>query len=158
MLMPVTPTLADSVRLTENGLLILDRRVFPFQHRWVACTTVEEAARAIEDMVTQSSGSLFVAAGGMVLAARAARHLGAATAADHPSTAGQRLIATRPTNNHIRDAVRAVLAVLDAGPLGGDDLVIAVSRQAAAYTAATGPIAQHSARTRRACCSTVPPS
>lgn len=136
MLTPVTPTLADSVRLTEDGLLILDRRVFPFRHRWVRCTTAEETAQAIEDMVTQSSGPLFAAAGGMVLAARAVRHLGAQAAADHLRAAGQRMIATRPTNNHIRDAVRAVLAVLDAGPLGGDDLVCAVSRQAAAHTAA----------------------
>jgi methylthioribose-1-phosphate isomerase len=132
MLTPVIPVLADSVRLTEDGLLILDRRVFPFEHRWVRCATVEEAARAIEDMVTQSSGPLFAASAGMVLAAREARHLDAQSAAARLRAAGERLIATRPTNNHIRDAVHAILAVLDGRALGGDELVTAVSRQAAA--------------------------
>lgn len=133
MLTPVTPMLADSVRLTEDRLLILDRRVFPFEHRWVRCATVEEAARAIEDMVTQSSGPLFAASAGMVLAAREARHLNAQAAAARLRAAGQRLIATRPTNNHIRDAVHAILVVLDGRSLGGDELVTAVSRQAAAH-------------------------
>jgi methylthioribose-1-phosphate isomerase len=133
MLEPVSPTLADSVRLTPEGVLILDRRVFPFEHRWVRCTTVEEAARAIEEMVTQSSGPLFVAAAGMVLAARAARHLDGPAAAARLRTAGQRLIATRPTNNHIRDAVNAILAVLDEGLLGGGELVAAVDQRAAAH-------------------------
>jgi methylthioribose-1-phosphate isomerase len=132
----VTPVLADSVRLTEDGLLILDRRVFPFERRWVRCRTVEDVARAIEDMVTQSSGPLFAAAAGMVLAAREARHLGEQAATAHGRAAGRRLVATRPTNNHIRDAVHAVLAVLDDRPLGGEDIVTAVSRQAAAHAGA----------------------
>lgn len=134
MIAPVTPTLADSVRLTGDGLLILDRRVFPFEHRWVHCATVEEAARAIEDMVTQSSGPLFTAAAAMVLAAREARHLDEQAAAAHLRSAGQRLVATRPTNNHIRDAVHTILAVLDDRSLAGNDLVTAVSRQAATHT------------------------
>jgi methylthioribose-1-phosphate isomerase len=133
MTTPVVPTLADSVRLTENGLLILDRRAFPFERRWVRCTTVEEAAQAIRDMVTQSSGPLFAAAAGMVLAARAARHLDEREAAAALRSAGQLLIATRPTNNHIRDAVHSILAVLDDRPLAGGELVTAVSRRAAAH-------------------------
>jgi methylthioribose-1-phosphate isomerase len=137
------------VRLTDDEVLILDRRVFPFEHRWVRCTTVEEAARAIEEMVTQSSGPLFVAAAGMVLAAREARRLDAGAAAARMRAAGQRLIATRPTNNHIRDAVHAIQAVLDDGPLGGDDLVAAVIKQAAAhaegYRARSTALGEHAA-------------
>ena len=53
---PDAPTLADSVRLDDDGVHILDRRVFPFEHRWICARTVEDVARAIEDMVTQSSG------------------------------------------------------------------------------------------------------
>ncbi len=124
------------MRLTQDGLLILDRRVFPFEHRWVRCATVEETARAIEDMVTQSSGPLFAAAAGMVLAAREARRLDEQAAAARMRAAGQRLIATRPTNNHIRDAVQAILALLDARALSGDELVAAVSGQAAAHAGA----------------------
>jgi methylthioribose-1-phosphate isomerase len=124
------------VRLTEDSVLILDRRVFPFEHRWVRCETVDEAARAIEDMVTQSSGPLFAAAAAMVLAARAARHLDEQAAAAYLRAAGQRLVATRPTNNHIRDTVLAMLAVVDGRPLGGDELVSTITGQAAAHVAA----------------------
>lgn len=133
---PVTPTLADSVRLTGDGLLILDRRIFPFERSWVRCSTVEEAARAIEDMVTQSSGPLFVVAAAMVLAALEARHDGEQAAAARMRTAGRRLVATRPTNNLIRDTVHAILAVLDDRPLAGEELIAAVSRQATAHTSA----------------------
>lgn len=149
MLTPVTPTLADSVRLTEDELLILDRRVFPFERRWVRCATVEEAAQAIEDMVTQSSGPLFAASAAMVLAAREARGLAPEPAAAQVRAAGQRLIATRPTNNHIRDAVQAVLEVLDVGPLAGDDLVAAIGGQATAhaeaYRARCAALGEHAA-------------
>jgi hypothetical protein len=47
------PLLAESVRLTDEGVDILDRRVYPFEHRWVHCATVEDVAVAIETMVTQ---------------------------------------------------------------------------------------------------------
>jgi methylthioribose-1-phosphate isomerase len=148
-MMPVTPTLADSVRLTEDDLLILDRRFFPFEHRWVRCATVEDTARAIEEMVTQSSGPLFAAAAGMVLAARAAQHLDEQAAVAHLRAAGQRLVATRPTNNHIRDAVHAILAALDDSPLTGDELVTIVTRQATAhadaYRARCAALGEHAA-------------
>ncbi|MGW0811189.1 hypothetical protein, partial [Nonomuraea sp. NPDC002799] len=104
------PVLADSVRLTEDAVEILDRRVYPLEIRWVRCATSEDVAVAIERMVTQSSGPLFAATAGMVLGAREARHEPPETAAGRLRAVGARLVATRPTNNHIRDAVRAVLA------------------------------------------------
>ena len=106
------PTLAESVRLTGGGVEILDRRHFPFEHRWVHCATVEDVAVAIEEMVTQSAGPHFAALHGMALAAR---DLPAdpAAARQRLHAAGQRLIATRPTNNGIRVGVSAVLAATD---------------------------------------------
>jgi methylthioribose-1-phosphate isomerase len=146
---PLTPVLADSVRLTGDDLLILDRRIFPFERRWVRCTTVEEAARAIEDMVTQSSGPLFAAAAAMVLAAREARHLDELASAAFLRAAGQRLIDTRPTNNHIRDTVHAILDVLHDRLLAGDELVAAISTKAAAqagaYRARCAALGEHAA-------------
>ena len=59
-------------RAARIGVEILDRRVFPLETRWVRCVDVEQVAVAIETMVTQSSGPLFAATAGMVLAARAA--------------------------------------------------------------------------------------
>lgn len=108
------PILADSVRLTSDGVQILDRRVFPFERVWVHCATVEEVAKAIEDMVTQSSGPYFATLWGMVLAAREAAALPREQARAALAAAGERLIASRPTNNAITIAVATVLAEVDA--------------------------------------------
>ncbi|MEV8442945.1 s-methyl-5-thioribose-1-phosphate isomerase [Actinosynnema sp. NPDC051121] len=112
------PLLARSVRLEDDGVHVLDRRNFPFEKTWVRCGTVAEVAKAIEDMVTQSSGPYFAALWGMVLAAREARDLPRDQARAYLDQAGQLLIATRRTNNHLRKAVAAVLAGVDAS----DDL------------------------------------
>jgi methylthioribose-1-phosphate isomerase len=136
------PTLAHSVRLEDDGVLILDRRVFPARREWVRCPTVEDVAKAIEDMVTQSSGPYFAALWGMVLAAREAT-----TRPDpltHLEQAGERLVATRRTNNHLRTAVDAVLSAVDeadlvgsatAGALAGDERYRARSRALGRHTA-----------------------
>lgn len=106
------PTLADSVRLTARGVEILDRRRFPFEHHWVCCTSVEEVAVAIEEMVTQSSGPHFAALQAMVLATRdLPNEVNAAR--DRLHAAGERLLATRPTNNGIRTGISAVLTAVD---------------------------------------------
>ncbi|QCI67501.1 s-methyl-5-thioribose-1-phosphate isomerase [Phreatobacter stygius] len=101
------PTLVrQSVLLDEDAVRILDRRTFPFDIRFVTCTSHDEVAVAIEDMVTQSSGPFFAASAGMVLAARlAARSAGAEQRLAIIDRAAARLIATRPTNNHIRSVV-----------------------------------------------------
>src|SRR3954451_13753623 len=87
--MPDTvPTLVgESVLVEPDAVRILDRRVFPFERSWVTCRGVEDVAKAIEDMVTQSLGPPFAAAGGMVLAARAAGSLDvvAEAAGCHPA-------------------------------------------------------------------------
>jgi methylthioribose-1-phosphate isomerase len=144
----MVPVLADSVRLTEDGVLILDRRCFPFEHRWVLCRTVAEVARAIEDMVTQSSGPYFAALYGMVLAAREVASLPPADARTSMRDAGDLLISTRRTNNHLRKAVAVVMSVLDvdrlvdsatAGARAGDELYRARSRALGEHTAALLP-------------------
>ncbi|WP_367131764.1 s-methyl-5-thioribose-1-phosphate isomerase [Saccharothrix sp. HUAS TT1] len=139
------PVLARSVRLEDDGVHVLDRRGFPFERTWVRCGTVEEVAKAIEDMVTQSSGPYFAALWGMVLAAREARGLPRSDARAHLDRAGRRLIATRPTNNHLRKAVAAVLAGVDAhedvetgaleGAKAGDERYRGRSRALGAHTA-----------------------
>ncbi len=114
------PVLADSVRLTDDGVYILDRRVFPARREWVRCEGVEDVARAIEDMVTQSSGPYFAALWAMVLAAREA--VARPDPLAHLERAGERLVATRRTNNHLRKAVHAVLSTVDIADLVGSAL------------------------------------
>src|SRR3954453_21935217 len=116
---PVPTLVGESVVVEPDAVRILDRRVFPFERSWVICHSVEDVAKAIEDMVTQSLGPPFAAAGGVVLAARSGGVAGVRGAAGG-------LVATRPTNNGIREVVAELLAAAEAG---GD-----VERAAAALT------------------------
>jgi methylthioribose-1-phosphate isomerase len=115
-----SPVLADSVVLRDDGVHILDRRVFPFEHRWLHCRSVDEVAAAISSMVTQSLGPVFAVLWGLVLAARESE-------ADAPSAgppdhcrrveqAAALLIATRPTNDGPAAAANAVLAAVRSEP------------------------------------------
>jgi methylthioribose-1-phosphate isomerase len=109
------PVLADSVRLTDEGVLILDRREFPFERTWVLCRTAEDVARAIEDMVTQSSGPYFAVLYGMVLKARTLEHLPFDQARAELAKTAAVLENTRRTNNALRKATKIVLDAVDAG-------------------------------------------
>jgi len=143
--MPDTvPTLVgESVLVEPDAVRILDRRVFPFERSWVTCRGVEDVAKAIEDMVTQSLGPPFAAAGGMVLAARAAGSL------DVVAEAARRLVATRPTNNGIRDVVAELLAAATAAATAGVPLGSAVEKAATAlaerYRAGYRALGEHAA-------------
>ena len=47
----------ENVAWYEDGKVrILDRRIYPTEVRFVTCTTYQEVAQAITDMVTQSAG------------------------------------------------------------------------------------------------------
>jgi methylthioribose-1-phosphate isomerase len=142
----MSPVLADSVQLTDTGVRILDRRDFPFQHSWVTCRTAEDVARAIEDLVTQSSGPYFATLYAMVLAAREAAGLRPHAAHAYLEQAGARLVRARSTNNHLRKAVHAVLSVATgsgeelvasalAGAQAGDELYRSRSRALGSHTA-----------------------
>ncbi|MHA6799616.1 translation initiation factor eIF-2B alpha/beta/delta subunit family protein [Bounagaea algeriensis] len=107
------PTLARSVQLDDTGVHLLDRRAFPFEHRWVHARSTDDVARAIEDMVTQSSGPYFAVLAGLVLAARETTDQPPQQARAHLGAAADRLIATRPTNEQPRLAAAWVLDTVD---------------------------------------------
>ncbi len=112
MVDPVTlPTLiAKSVLLEDRMVRILDRRIFPFETKYVDCHDFEDVAVAIEQMVTQSGGPFFAASAGFVLAARRAETLRTVEERENLlSLAAQRLVRTRATNNNIRDAIGHLL-------------------------------------------------
>jgi methylthioribose-1-phosphate isomerase len=148
---PVPTIIAQNVLIEEDAVRILDRRVFPFERSWVTCRTHEDVAKAIEDMVTQSSGPLFAAAGGMTLAARAADALtgGREARRAHLAEAGARLVATRRTNNQIRDVVAELLEVAEAALAADEPLGPAVERAALAagerYLARSRELGRHAA-------------
>jgi methylthioribose-1-phosphate isomerase len=146
----VPTIISQNVMIEEDAVRILDRRVFPFEKSWVTCRNHEDVAKAIEDMVTQSSGPLFAAAGGMTLAARDADRLN--TVADRRqfmADAGRRLVATRRTNNQIRDVVTELLEVTETVLRAGEALAPAIERAALEagnrYLARSRALGEHAA-------------
>src|SRR5688572_15522768 len=146
---PVPTLVGQSVVVERDAVRILDRRVFPFERSWVTCHSYEDVAKAIEDMVTQSLGPLFAAMGGMTLAGRAADPLPPEEAGRLMTEAGRRLVATRPTNNGIRDAVTDLLAAASAALAGDQPLAATVERAAgdlrASYLARYRALGEHAA-------------
>lgn len=110
----------EAATYRDGVITVLDRRTYPFEVAHVECTTVEEAALAIEQMVTQSTGPARVAAYAMCLAARA--HMAdVATRRRRLADAAARLIATRPTNDQIARTVNAIVAMASEAPGGGTE-------------------------------------
>ncbi len=90
----------------RGAVVLLDRRRYPFATEFVECHTVEEVARAIEDMVVQGGPPLAYAAGlGLALAAFKGESLPAAA---------QRLLTTRPTADDLHHLIPQALK-------GGED-------------------------------------
>jgi methylthioribose-1-phosphate isomerase len=146
---PVPTLVGQSVVVEADAVRILDRRLFPFERSWVTCHSYEDVAKAIEDMVTQSLGPIFAAMGGMTLAARAADRLPPDEAARLMTEAGRRLVATRPTNNGIRDAVTDLLAAASAALAADHSLATTVERAAGdlgeSYLARYRSLGEHAA-------------
>ena len=131
------PVLDDSVRLTDEGVRILDRRAFPTREEWVLARSAAEVAVAIRDMVTQSSGPFYAGLAGLRLSARRHRGSDLRTALEALADDGQLLTVARPTNNHVRDAVSEVLAaVSSARPGSSEELAELVEAETARLEAA----------------------
>lgn len=88
----------ENVAWYENGKVrILDRRMYPTKIEFVTCSTHQEVAQAIADMVTQSAGPYTAAGMGMALAAFECRDLGRKEMLDYLEKAAYTLSHARPT-------------------------------------------------------------
>jgi methylthioribose-1-phosphate isomerase len=97
----------------KGRLYLLDQTRLPHQETYLACSTYQEVARAIRDMVVRGAPAIGVAAAfGMLLGAR---HSKARTPADlerHMSQVARALISTRPTAVNLVWAVERMRAKL----------------------------------------------
>ncbi len=117
----------NTLRYEDGRVILLDRRIYPFRTEFVACESVEEVARAIEDMVVQGGPPLAYAAGlGLVLAAEEVRHLSAARQREHLRAAAERLLRTRPTADDLYQVVPEALRVGERALDRGDDAAQAI--------------------------------
>lgn len=112
----------ENVARYEDGVVVIgDRRKYPFEKATVRCASVEEVARAIEEMVTQGGGPANAALYAMAMAARKVAGQPPARQRDTFTAARQRLVRTRPTNTAMARRLEAVEKVIDqALDLGAD--------------------------------------
>lgn len=88
----------ENVAWYEDGKVrILDRRIYPTEVKFVECTTHEEVAQAIADMVTQSAGPYTAAGMGMALAGYECRNMNEADQRKYLEKAAHTLSNARPT-------------------------------------------------------------
>jgi methylthioribose-1-phosphate isomerase len=106
----------------ERGAVrLLDRRVYPFAVQFVECRTVEQVARAIEDMVVQGGPPLAYAAGlGLALAASQISNQPISNQRTMLASAARRLLATRPTADDLHHIVPQALALGEAALTRGE--------------------------------------
>jgi methylthioribose-1-phosphate isomerase len=95
----------------ERAVVVLNRRKYPFTTEFVTLRTVEEVARAIEDMTVQGGPPLAYVAG--LGLAMAARDLDASPTrqAVYLEGVAKRLLATRPTADDLNHLIPAALKV-----------------------------------------------
>ena len=139
----------EAATYRDGVISILDRRRYPLDVVRVDCRSVEEAAAAIEQMVTQSAGPARVAAYAMCLAAREPAANGE-TRARHLADAATRLVDTRPTNDQIANVVNEIRAFASAAPGGGTWAAKAPPDGPAVASARDAPLRA------RACCRSRP--
>lgn len=88
----------ENIAWYEDGKVsILDRRVYPREITKVVCTTYQEVAQAIKDMVTQSEGPYIAANHGIVLAVHQGLKENVNNLVDYVKTAAKVLTTARPT-------------------------------------------------------------
>ena len=112
----------NTARYEDGEVLILDRRAYPFEVKFVSCKTYEDVAKAIKDMVTQSGGPPFCAGYGMAQAAREAAGRSHEGMLEELEKAAKCLISTRPTNNSIVLMTEKMLQVAQEAAKDGQDI------------------------------------
>lgn len=90
----------ENVAWYEDGeVRILDRRIYPAKTEFVVCKSHVDVAKAIKDMVTQSTGPYTAAPMGMALAAWECRDLGKDQQLEYLKKASNTISTSRPTTS-----------------------------------------------------------
>ena len=85
----------ENVARYEDGAVVMcDRRKYPFEKAFHRCHDVEDAARAIEDMVTQGGGPQYVGLYAMAMLAGQVADQDSVKQREAFQTARQRLVRT----------------------------------------------------------------
>jgi len=115
----------ENIAWYEDGKVrILDRRVYPMRTEFVTCSTHEEIAQAIADMVTQSGGPYIAAAMGIALSAYECREMKESDQLVYMDKAAYTLTHARPTTvEEMVETVSQPLAAAKKAIMSGADAV-----------------------------------
>jgi methylthioribose-1-phosphate isomerase len=130
-----------TVDWSEEGVVLLDQRLLPSEERYLTLRSVEEVARAIEDLAVRGAPAIgCTAALGLARAAVACDAADLDTLERELDAASERLARTRPTAvnlfwalGRMRDVVRRAVAAPEATVAGVRDVLV---REARALVAA----------------------
>jgi methylthioribose-1-phosphate isomerase len=111
-MLPFLLRLENVARYEDGKVIIGDRRKYPFEKAFVTCSTVEETAVAIEEMVTQGGGPGNVAMYAMAMAARQCKNESAEKQVEILEKARQRLTITRPTNTAVARRLELMMDIV----------------------------------------------
>ncbi|NLM51252.1 MAG: S-methyl-5-thioribose-1-phosphate isomerase [Firmicutes bacterium] len=100
----------SAIRVTEGKIELLDQRKLPTEITYMVCTSWQDVATAIKDMVVRGAPAIGAAAAyGMALAAKALQHLEPQSLLAGLEEAALGLKATRPTAVNLAWAVERML-------------------------------------------------
>lgn len=119
----------ENVARYEDGAVIIgDRRIYPFEKVFVRCETVEEVARAIEEMVTQGGGPANAALYAMAITARQVDQWPAERQREAFDVSRKRLVMTRPTNTALARRLEKAMQVIEMALAEGQNVEDALLR------------------------------
>jgi methylthioribose-1-phosphate isomerase len=114
--------------IDRGAVMVLDRRRYPQMTEFVACTSVEEVAHAIEAMIIQGGPPLaYVGGYGLAVAARARRGWPVEALRGALISAGERLRQTRPTADDLHAVIDQTLAAADRAIFAGADVELTIA-------------------------------
>ena len=112
----------EPVRLLDDAVELLDQRLLPREERYVRCADAAAVAAAIKEMVVRGAPAIGVAAaGGVALAALAAKERPAEGFLSAIDAAVQEVVAARPTAVNPRVAAKRVAGAAREALEAGDE-------------------------------------
>lgn len=114
-LLPFILKRENVARFEQDKVLIGDRRLYPFEKKFLSCKTVEEVASAIKGMVTQGGGAWQAAVCAMVLRATQVEKMAKEKQRRELHSAMDMIKGTRPTSIHLHRLVEQAFAAGEKG-------------------------------------------
>ena len=117
----------------KNRLMLLDQRLLPHETVWIPCTTWQQAAQGIHEMVVRGAPAIgCVAAYGIVLAAKSRPFPSVESAKRALAAADAGLLKARPTAVNLRWALERMRRIWSAPAADPDAMASELEREAMA--------------------------